>query len=284
MDRVQAQLVFQEACRAGNLTLSEQYFDVLFTVADWLTRRLDSSRLVLGLSGAQGSGKSTLAFLLAELLRDAADIESEVVSLDDFYLTRAERLQLAQTHPLFSTRGVPGTHDLDACLQAVAAFRQQQLAAIPIFSKANDDRVGERQVDFSLKRLLIVEGWCFGAKPVSAAALEPALNALEAEGDSHAKWRKLVNENLRLYQNLFNVDAKVFLRVPDFASVQRWRWQQEQRIVDVSKRMTEQQINRFIMFYERITRQLLDQPGDDFDVCIDLNRHHEMALKKLAEE
>ena len=36
-----------------------------------------------------------------------------MLSLDDLYLPKAERLRLARdVHPLLATRGVPGTHDV----------------------------------------------------------------------------------------------------------------------------------------------------------------------------
>src|SRR5436190_22661598 len=48
---------------------------------------------VLGICGAQGSGKSTIAAALAARF-DAAGISSAVLSIDDLYLTKAERAQL----------------------------------------------------------------------------------------------------------------------------------------------------------------------------------------------
>ncbi|RZJ79295.1 MAG: kinase, partial [Brevundimonas sp.] len=62
---------------------------------------------ILGIAGSQGSGKSTLAHDVAERFGGAT------LSLDDVYLTKAERADLAaRVHPLFATRGPPGTHDL----------------------------------------------------------------------------------------------------------------------------------------------------------------------------
>jgi len=50
-----------------------------------------------------------LATYLFSILGDGV----EVLSLDDFYLGHAARLQLARDiHPLLATRGVPGTHDI----------------------------------------------------------------------------------------------------------------------------------------------------------------------------
>ena len=72
----------------------------------------DRGITAVAIAGGQGSGKSTLAKLLAaasELLGRRAIC----ASLDDFYLTHSERRTLAQQiHPLFATRGVPGTHDV----------------------------------------------------------------------------------------------------------------------------------------------------------------------------
>ncbi|NOU04542.1 MAG: adenylyl-sulfate kinase, partial [Novosphingobium sp.] len=60
---------------------------------------------VLGICGAQGSGKSTLAAALAQRLA-AQGLRAATLSLDDLYLTRAERQALARdVHPLFATRG-----------------------------------------------------------------------------------------------------------------------------------------------------------------------------------
>ena len=70
---------------------------------------------VLGIHGAQGSGKSTLAEFLRWYLQGEHGMTVAVVSIDDFYLRRAERQALAATvHPLLLTRGVPGLDDRPA--------------------------------------------------------------------------------------------------------------------------------------------------------------------------
>ena len=62
---------------------------------------------LIGIAGAQGSGKTTLARAAAVRLDGVA------LSLDDFYLERAERTRLGRSiHPLLAVRGPPGTHDL----------------------------------------------------------------------------------------------------------------------------------------------------------------------------
>lgn len=76
-------------------------------------RRAKNRTVVVGINGAQGTGKSTLALFLRALLCNHWHCPTASFSLDDLYLTRAERRALAeQVHPLFVTRGVPGTHDV----------------------------------------------------------------------------------------------------------------------------------------------------------------------------
>jgi D-glycerate 3-kinase len=73
---------------------------------------------------AQGSGKTTLARALATAAT-AQGITTACLSLDDLYLTRAERLELsAKVHPLLATRGVPGTHDVSLGLRVIDALDQ----------------------------------------------------------------------------------------------------------------------------------------------------------------
>jgi D-glycerate 3-kinase len=70
-------------------------------------RRAQGGALVVGVQGPQGAGKSTLTQLLQCVLRDVGGLSVATLSLDDLYLTRAQRTELARrVHPLFQTRGV----------------------------------------------------------------------------------------------------------------------------------------------------------------------------------
>ncbi|MFT7192443.1 MAG: D-glycerate 3-kinase, partial [Rheinheimera aquimaris] len=90
---------------------SAQYQTTLAQLAEKLQSDL-SLPAVVGISGAQGSGKSTLAAALVTQLQQQG-IPAAAVSLDDYYLSKAQRLTLAeQVHPLLVQRGVPGTHDI----------------------------------------------------------------------------------------------------------------------------------------------------------------------------
>lgn len=93
---------------------------------------------VIGIAGAQGCGKTTLARAAAARLGAAH------LSLDDVYLTKAERQALArEAHPLFAVRGPPGKHDLALLERALAALRAAETDSrtpLPAFDKLADDR------------------------------------------------------------------------------------------------------------------------------------------------
>ena len=72
-------------------------------------RKAQASPLII--SGPPGCGKTTLSRLFDHLVKQEGET-CQVLSLDDYYLTRSEREILAnKIHPLLRHRGVPGTHD-----------------------------------------------------------------------------------------------------------------------------------------------------------------------------
>ena len=165
---------------------------------------------IVGFSGCQGSGKSTLVALIAKVMREVHGVSTVVLSLDDFYLTKATRAALAESiHPLFATRGVPGTHDLALLNETIATLRQsgaEGAVPVPAFDKALDDRtemVHWRQVSAPVQ-LIFLEGWCVGLSPQQESELEAPINPMEAEKDPSLVWRGEVNRQLATeYADLF---------------------------------------------------------------------------------
>ena len=232
---------------------------------------------VLGLCGAQGSGKSTLAqALLARM--GARGVASAILSIDDLYLTKGEREVLAgSVHPLLRTRGVPGTHDVALGLRVLDALAAGRAALLPRFDKGVDDRLSESAwpVAPAGLRLLILEGWCVGARAQAASALDAPVNALERDEDGDGRWRRFVNAALAGdYQALFGrIDALALLAAPGFAVVRGWRTQQEAelRAGGGSAVMNDAEIARFIQHYERLTRHILDEMPARADLVVALD-------------
>jgi mannosyl-3-phosphoglycerate phosphatase family protein len=108
-----------------------------------------------------------------------------------------------------------------------------------------------------------MEGWCMGSTAQNESALNQAVNSLESEEDSDGEWRHYVNDQLsRFYPKLFElVDLWVMLKAPSFESVYQWRLEQEDKLRAVATNgthvMSEEQVARFIKFYQRITEHTL---------------------------
>lgn len=230
--------------------------------------------LVVGINGAQGSGKSTACRFLEGLLAEQG-LKAVTLSLDDLYLTRAERLALARDdHPLFATRGVPGTHDValgEAVLDAFAAGRP---ATLPRFDKAIDDRSPDGVPVEPPVDVVLFEGWCVGAAPQPAAAMREPVNRLEAEEDSDGTWRREINRRLATdYAGLFGrIGLLVMLEVENFEAVRANRLLQERKLAARNPGgaaiMDEAALDRFLMHYERLTRWMLDEMPARADIVI----------------
>ncbi|WP_066098797.1 kinase [Xanthomonas massiliensis] len=219
---------------------------------------------VLAISGLQGSGKSTLA---DQVVAEAAarGLRAATLSIDDVYLTRAERQRLAaEVHPLLATRGPPGTHDLALALRTLDTVAEGSPTLLPRFDKLADDRLPGHawtRVDRPLD-LLVVEGWFLGTAAEDEAALDAPLNELEREQDGDGRWRRHVNAALaRDYPALWQrFDRLWFLQPPGFEIVPQWRWEQEQALQAARPGrggMDRAQVERFVQFYERVSRQAL---------------------------
>jgi len=271
--------------------LPERYRDTidqaLRPLADSIAARvrLSDHLVVAGLCGAQGSGKSTAAAALVELLHQQ-DLPAVALSIDDFYLPRSARAELAATvHPLLMTRGVPGTHDVELALATIESLGTDEPTRLPAFDKGSDDRRPRRQwreLQGPL-RVVILEGWCVGARAEPAATLAAPVNALEREEDAQGIWRGYVNDALAdRYPALFNRLAPLaLLAAPSFEVVHAWRAEQEHKLRarlqreggDASRVMSDAGIARFIAHYERVTRNILAEMPARADHLIQLDPH-----------
>ncbi len=257
--------------------------------------------LLVAVNGAQGTGKSTLALFLQAFLQDIGK-RVAVFSIDDLYLTYQSRQQLAKdVHPLFKTRGVPGTHDLTLGQTVIDALLKAEVGEqvkLPAFDKAQDDRKPQADwphVTGSID-IIILEGWCVGATAMPKTSLDTPVNQLEAEEDADQLWRRTMNDALATdYQAFFNqFDLLVMLKAPSFDSVKAWRTLQEEKLARKMQvtlgnekttnngalnapfkgLMDSNALNRFMMHYERLTTHMLNTMPQQANVLIALAQDH----------
>jgi D-glycerate 3-kinase len=276
----QLPLSYQQQCEQFFIPLAQQINQA----------KQANSPLFVAINGCQGSGKTTLADFLVAWFTQHSAFNCVALSIDDFYLSKLRREQLAKTvHPLLVTRGVPGTHDVPLMRSTIAQLLAgNSKVPLPYFHKHLDDcalpaqwPTNEAPVD-----IVILEGWCVGSKPQSPAALAAPLNALEEQDDPQGVWRHYVNQCLKTeYLDLFaQFNYFVMLKAPSFSSVFNWRKQQEQKLVARNGihagTMDDPQLQRFIAHFERITRNNLIALPQQANALLELTEQR--AISKLS--
>jgi D-glycerate 3-kinase len=232
---------------------------ILDRLSEW--RHVSGAPLVLGICGPQGCGKSTVAAALQTGLAEQG-ASSAVLSLDDLYLSHAARARMAQDlHPLFATRGVPGTHDVALGLEVLAALKAGRAVHLPRFDKATDNPRPTSE-------------WPCARQPCDVILFEgPA-----------CVWRTYVDDQLAgPYQLLFaEIDRLALLRAPDFDIVRHWRREQEHQLIAASApnhpsaAMSDPEIDRFVQHYERITRHIAEDMPGRADLMIELDQSRQV--------
>lgn len=278
--------------------------DFMVTVETWylsVAQKISQAHLekqaplLVSFNGAQGSGKSTLTAFLSIILNHEFGLHTVELSIDDFYLTQKERLRLAsEIHPLFSTRGVPGTHDINLIRDTIDGLQKcsdKFPCHVPRFNKAIDDR--EPKSGWSIVKksvdVILFEGWCNHAPVQSEQDLKRPINDLERDEDEWAVWRLYANEQLKEYHQQFfsQADLLIYLQVPSFEKVYEWRGLQEKKLAELSEGdkqavMNEKQLRHFIQHYERITRLCLKELPSKADVVLKLNDWHEIESLQIS--
>ena len=280
--------IFDKSRATKIKSLKKTYIPISFWIENKYKKK--GKTLFLGFSGGQGSGKTTVAKILKIILKKFFKREIYVSSIDDFYKTLKDRNEMSHTiHPLFKIRGVPGTHDISLVKKFFDFIKKKNFKKfkLPKFDKSMDERLKKKYWSNIKKRpeIVILEGWCVGAKPQSNSIINKSINVLEKYEDKHLIWRKYANEKLKKeYKKLFAmIDHFIFMKIPNFNVVYEWRLLQESKLGKKShsskKIMSYNEIKRFIMFYERITLQMIKDLSKSASVVIFLKTNHK--IKKI---
>ena len=262
----------------------------LIPLCFWISKRVNKKKpLIIGLAGGQGTGKTTISSIITLILKKYFKLNVFKISIDDFYKTRRERILLSKNrHPLLMTRGVPGTHDINIMLSFFRKIKIKKFKSLklPRFNKSVDDRC-KQSLWYKIQskpNIVILEGWCVGAKSQNLKQLKRPINSLEKEYDQTVQWRKYVNHQLKTkYKKLFNqLDCLLFLKAENFSLLRRWRLKQEKKLWLNSKNkknlkiMKKNEVMNFMDTYQRITQQMFKDMPKYSSIIMNLNNSHQI--------
>ncbi len=260
----------------------------LIPLCFWISKKANKKRpYFVGLAGGQGTGKTTISSLIRIILIKYFELNVFRISIDDFYKTRKERINLSKrVHPMLLTRGVPGTHDINMMLNFFKKSKSKKFKRLklPIFNKAIDDRYNKKKW-YDLKKrpdVIIFEGWCVGAKSEKNNTLKKTINSLEKAKDQKQIWRKYVNQQLKSkYKNLYSqLNCLVYLKAKNFSLLQKWRLKQERKLwiksKVKSKIMSREDVLNFMQTYQRITQNMFRNMPKYASIIFNLNSNHQI--------
>ena len=262
----------------------------LIPLCFWISEKADKKRpYFVGLAGGQGTGKTTVSSLIKIILIKYFRLKVFRISIDDFYKTRKERINLSKrVHSMLLTRGVPGTHDINLMLNFFRKVKSKKFKRLklPTFNKAIDDRFKKKRW-YDLKDkpdVIIFEGWCVGAKSETNNTLKKTINSMEKVKDQKQIWRKYVNQQLKSkYKNLYSqLNCLIYLKAKNFSLLQKWRLKQERKLWLNSKRnsklkiMNKEDVINFMQTYQRITQNMFRYMPKYASIIFNLNSNHQI--------
>jgi D-glycerate 3-kinase len=260
----------------------------LIPLCFWISKKAEKKRpYFVGLAGGQGTGKTTISSLIRIILTKYFKLNVFRISIDDFYKTRKERINLSKrVHPMLLTRGVPGTHNINMMLSFFkkSKIRKFKRFKLPTFNKAIDDRYNKNKwYDLKMRPdVIIFEGWCVGAKSEKSISLKKSINSMEKLKDKKQVWRKYVNDQLKSkYKKLYSqLNCLIYLKAKNFSLLQKWRLKQERKLwvksKVKSKIMSKGDVLNFMQTYQRITQNMFKKMPKYASIILNLNSNHQI--------
>ena len=262
----------------------------LIPICFWIAKKAKKQKpYFIGLAGGQGTGKTTISSIIKIILEKYFKLKVFKISIDDFYKTRKERINLSKKiHPMLMTRGVPGTHDIKMMLDffkktKLKHFKKMKL---PNFNKAIDDRSPKKKW-YNINQqpdIIIFEGWCVGARAEINKTLKKPINSIEKTNDENLVWRKYVNQQLKTkYKKLYSqLNCMIYLKAKNFNLLQKWRLKQEKKLWLKTKKksrhkiMTKGDVINFMQTYQRITQNMFKNMPKYASIILNLNDNHQI--------
>ena len=262
----------------------------LIPICFWIAKKANKKKpYIVGLAGGQGTGKTTISSIIKIVLEKYFKLNVFKISIDDFYKTRKERINLSKKiHPMLMTRGVPGTHDIKMMLEFFKKIKVKSFKKIklPNFNKAVDDRSPKKNW-YSINQqpdIIIFEGWCVGARAEINKTLKKPINFLEKTNDQNLVWRKHVNHQLKTkYKKLYSqLNCMIYLKAKNFSLLQKWRLKQEKKLWLKTKNrsnhkiMSKIDVLNFMQTYQRITQNMFKNMPKYASIILNLNSNHQI--------
>ncbi len=256
----------------------------------WLPRAMDLGKkksasdkpFIQGILGSQGVGKTTLTTILHLLLKKLG-YSTIGFSLDDFYLTHAQRELLKQEDSRFIWRGPPGTHDVELGIKVLNNLLNCQYPVeIPSFDKSLFNGDGDRQntpILIHKADIILFEGWFVGVMPIEKDIFEnnPPNPIITPED---IKFAQEVNEKLKTYLPLWEkLDNLMILYPADYRWSLDWRKEAEHKMIAEGKTgMNDTQIEEFVnYFWKSLHPELFIKPLKKNNLVIEINYDHSIG-------
>jgi D-glycerate 3-kinase len=263
------------------------YNNIMRSVSDisieFILKHLSLSKkrpLLCAVNGPQGSGKSVLTRNLVQSLQSHPhNLKAVGFSIDDFYLTRKEQIELASMtrNPLLAQRGLPGTHDVKLAKKVIQQLLDDAPEVrIPRYDKSMHLGEGDRTPDDVWQcvepqpvDVIIFEGWFLGFTHLTNASVTDMFNSGHYKNMNKWKLDDLleVNNNLIEYERLYLMfDCFIRLVAEDISFVTTWRWQQEETMrndannqsIGFNRTQVDKFVSKFMPLYEMYLPRLAE--------------------------
>ncbi|MBN4070972.1 hypothetical protein JYT72_00550 [Crocinitomix catalasitica] len=258
----------------------------------YIKEREKNGTYIIGVQGSQGVGKTTLNHLIVGTL-NSLGYKAMGFSIDDFYLSYADRKELAKQHsgnPFYLKRGMPGTHYHGKLIRALKKAKKGSSFEIPVFDKSLHQGEGDvteevihvkEKVDF-----VILEGWCVNL-PLAQASEFPKImlrndyvNTLFQGFDPENKHFPTVLEYLESYREIWQlIDNNTCMLGGDIRWIEGWRKDQEERLIALKGTgMTPDEVRQFVAPYIPFTWLYFDpetRSNMQIDCLLNIMQNHQ---------